>query len=63
MSYEMLTSPVELTDAELDMIAGGLPPVAQEGLVNANVQVEDVCVPVNVQVLAENNPITFDCPD
>jgi len=52
-----------LTDAEVDMIAGGLPPVAQEGLVNANVQVEDVCVPVNIQVLAENNPITFDCPD
>jgi hypothetical protein len=40
-----LENPIDLTDAELDMIAAG----QQEGLVNVNV--EDVNVNVNANVL------------
>jgi hypothetical protein len=58
MSYEMLTSPVELTDDQLDVVAGGQRrgpnQNAEEGLVNANVNVQDVQVGVAAAVLSEN---------
>ena len=48
MSYEMLTSPVELTDDQLDFVAAG---AKQEGLVNVNV--EDAVKDINVNVAAQ----------
>jgi len=48
MSYEMLESPVELTDDKLDAVAAG---ARQEGLVN--VAVEDSLNDVNIGVAAQ----------
>ena len=57
MSYEMLTSPVELTDDQLDFVAAGKGKPnqnAEDGLVNANVNVSDIQVGVAAQVIGEN---------
>jgi hypothetical protein len=54
MSYEMLTSPVELTDDQLDFVAAGARNRARDSLVNAQVNVEDVNAVVAANVLAEN---------
>jgi hypothetical protein len=58
MSYEMLTSPVELTDAQLDAVAAG---AKQEGLVNVNVEdaVKDINVNVAAQALTSRSGQTF----
>ena len=58
MSDTYLLAPVELTDAELDAVAGGQRrgpnQNATDGLVNANVNVQDVQVGVAAAVLSEN---------
>jgi hypothetical protein len=58
MSYEMLESPVELAGTELDAVAAGQQrgpnQSATDGLVNANVNVQDVQVGVAAQVLGRN---------
>jgi hypothetical protein len=46
MSDQMLREPVELTDAELDMVTGGLA-VASEGLVNLSLNAENIDVARN----------------
>jgi hypothetical protein len=56
MSYEVLESPVELTDAELDVIAGGQPEaprnVAVRNLVNVQANLEDINVTAPISVLS-----------
>jgi hypothetical protein len=59
-----LLQPVELTEFELDAVAGGQRPqpplglqgnqVAGGGLVNANVNVSDIQVGVAAQIIGEN---------
>ena len=58
MSNEMLTRPVELTDAELDAIAAGSPDRHEEGsLVAVGVQ----CLDVDVAVIAiAKSPVLTD---
>ena len=41
MSYEMLETPIELTDAELDFVAAGARP-EQNGLINVSVDENEV---------------------
>jgi hypothetical protein len=55
MSYEMLTSPVELTDDQLDFVAAGAR--QQKGLVN--VDVSDVNVNVAVAAITEKTDQVF----
>ena len=65
MTYEKnLLEPVELNELELDAVAGGQRPqlprgllgnqFAGGGLVNANVNVEDIQVGVAAQIIGEN---------
>jgi hypothetical protein len=53
-----LLQPVELTEFELDAVAGGQRrgprQEAEGGLINANVNVQDVQVGVAAQVIGEN---------
>jgi hypothetical protein len=59
-----MITPVELTDLELDAVAGGQrpqPPIGLQGnqlagggLVNANVNVSDIQVGVAAQIIGEN---------
>jgi hypothetical protein len=58
MSEKILAAPVELTDAELDLVVGG---AKQEGLVNVNVEdaVKDINVGVAAQALTANSSQTF----
>jgi len=53
MSYEILESPVELTDVELDAVAAGAAKNKpfQKGLVNANIEIENN----QVNVLSQKN--------
>jgi hypothetical protein len=58
MSYEMLESPIELTDDQLDTVAAG---AKQEGLVNVAVErsLNDVNIGVAAQALTANSGQTF----
>jgi hypothetical protein len=58
MSEKILAAPVELSDAELDLVVGG---AKQEGLINVNVEdaVKDINVAVGVQALTANSGQTF----
>ena len=58
MSYEMLASPIELTDAELDAVAAG---ARQSGLVNVAVEdsLNDVNIGVAAQALTANSSQSF----
>lgn len=58
MSYEMIASPIELTDDQLDMVSAG---AKQEGLVNVNVEdaVKNINIGVAAQALTANSSQTF----
>jgi len=58
MSYEMLESPIELTDDQLDAVAAG---AKQEGLVNVAVErsLNNVNIGVAAQALTANSGQTF----
>jgi hypothetical protein len=61
MPDAFLVDPIELTDAELDAIAGGQ--ITQEGLVAVNVSDIEIAVPVNAAVavgLLNQRPVTAD---
>ena len=58
MSEKILLEPVELTNAELDIVCGG---ANQSGLVNVAVEdsLNDVNIGVNAQALTANSSNTF----
>jgi hypothetical protein len=63
MSYEMLESPVELTEAELDAITGGARAPRQKADASLlAVQVQCVDVNVNVNAIGDNNQFDDSSP-